>query len=153
MPTPVLKNGQTRTSRNWETRLREVEGFIATTGSFPRANCRRRLEKPTECRLADWLRRQRRSRPNLSSKQSRCLEALPGFEWEPRDAAWDDKFFAYGGFLELQGRPPRRRSDDAVERSLAVWFRNQCWQLAKGTLPKHRADELDRLKLPPRVFA
>ena len=147
MTTILWEHGQTRAAANWERQMAAVERFAERMGRIPRANCRRRSEKPLESRLADWLRRQRRNSENLSLQQCARLEALPGFEWEPRDAAWDDQLFAYRSFLQLHGRPPRRRSEDAHERSLAIWFRNQRTRLARGTLPKHRADDLRSLGL------
>lgn len=129
--------------------MRSVEAYVSRTGRLPRINLRKQSGDSEEPLLANWLRYQRRYQSSLTAQQRARLEALPGFEWEPWDSAWDDKYLAYSLFLKCYGRRPRRRSDDPSERSLATWYRNQRARQAHGLLPKHRADELRRLQQWP----
>ena len=60
------------------------------------------------------------------------------------DETWYYAFREYVGFVASCGIQPSTKSVDLCERKLGVWRTNQRCSKKKGTLSKHREDELDR---------
>lgn len=133
--------------RNWLANVAALHRFVDSRGRWPHRIWRQRTDTPytDEERLVNWLREQRRQYDSLSTYQHERLEAIPGFEWNPKDEAWDRKIDGYRAFVAAHGRLPEVSSRDSEERRLAVWGSNQRIAHRKGRLPKHRIDELDTL--------
>lgn len=65
-------------------------------------------------RLYPWAARQRVRRSRLSQDQRTRLEAVPGWKWNFRDAAWEAAFVALQRYASVNGhcRVPRRLVED-----------------------------------------
>jgi hypothetical protein len=152
-PTPTPAARRTKTAavqttavpryRTWEEKLHLVQKFIRGNRRLPRTNGGDRDE--LERTLGTWLATQRDARTQHDEHRRELLEALPGFEWEPREAHWDDRMKDYRLFRSQQRREPSRGSEDPFERSLALWAARQRAARRRGTLPFHRAAELNGL--------
>lgn len=140
MPTPVVER--------WVTMVHELEDFAAQNGRMPFASALRPRPKTEEQRLVDRLAYQRRpsTRAGMAECQRVRLETLPGFLWDPRDAAWQSWLEAHQLFWEEEERPPRRRSSDPGEASIARWVAHQRALAKTGTLPTLRERALRRAK-------
>jgi Helicase associated domain len=79
--------------------------------------------------LSQWVKRQRHQKKlkdqgrhsNLTDDRERLLEGL-GFCWDPRDAAWDERFEELCGFHRVHGHCRVTPSQDV---SLSVWLKRQ----------------------------
>jgi hypothetical protein len=85
--------------------------------------------------MGDFLQYQRRA-TSITAYQKERVSLLPLFEWEPRDARFDDRLNAYLEYVESAGRAPRLRGPDPVERSLARWMRHCRDQNSASRLPQ-----------------
>jgi hypothetical protein len=121
--------------QGWLDRIEQIEAFIQTKNSLPRsAPSRKRSGSDVEA-MGDFLQYQRRA-TSITAYQKERVSLLPMFEWEPRDARFDDRLNAYLEYVELTGRAPRLRGPDPVERSLARWMRHCRDQNSAGRLPQ-----------------
>lgn len=134
--------------RNWLNNVTALHAFVRDRGRWPHRIWRQGASgaDATEEHLVNWLREQRRHHGSLSAYQRERLEAIPGFEWSPREEAWDRQIDGYQAFVIEHARRPRGSSLDRTERQLAVWSSNQRMAQRKGRLPKHREDELNKLQ-------
>ena len=73
---------------------------------------------------SNFLTHQRRRRAALCRYQTARLELLPGFSWAPVDETFDRRMGELRRHLDVAGKPPRLKSEDAGERSLARWLRH-----------------------------
>ena len=133
--------------RNWLRNVTALHAFVHDRGRWPHRIWRQATSgaDETEEHLVNCLREQRRRNGSLSAYQRERLEAIPAFEWSPREESWDRQIDGYRAFAIEHGRPPRVSSQDRTERQPAVWASNQRAARRKGRLPKHRVDELDKL--------
>ncbi|MBF4628364.1 hypothetical protein [Curtobacterium flaccumfaciens] len=138
----------TVTVERWVTMVHDVDDFVAQTGRMPFASAIRPRPKTEEQRLVDRLAYQRRpsTRAGMTEYQRVRLETLPGFLWDPRDATWQSWLEAHQLFWADEERPPRRRSSDPVEASIARWVAHQRALAKTGTLPASRERALRRAK-------
>jgi hypothetical protein len=121
--------------QGWLDRIEQIEAFIQTKNSLPRsAPSRKRSGSDVEA-MGDFLQYQRRA-TSITAYQKERVSLLPLFEWEPRDARFDDRLNAYLEYVEAAGRAPRLRGPDPVERSLARWMRHCRDQNSAGRLPQ-----------------
>lgn len=114
-----------RNESNWLTKMESVELFTDRRRRLPRHTLWSEPSLANEGRLADWLDTQRDNRHRLCDYQQRRLEALPEFIWDPREERWQERLRECQQFLLDRGRPPRIRSYDPAERSLARWIYDQ----------------------------
>lgn len=133
--------------RNWLSNVTALHAFVYDRGRWPHRISRQSASGADagEVHLVNWLREQRRHNGSLSAYQRERLEAIPAFEWSPREDAWDRQIDGYRAFVIEHDRRPRVSSQDRTELQLAVWANNQRMARRKGRLPKHRIDELDKL--------
>jgi hypothetical protein len=132
-------------SAKWAERMQGVEEFVADTGRLPKD--KRDLNLSTSERsLARFLRYQRHIEPKLDESQRERLERLPGFDWDPRESAWDAKSELCLDFVLRTGRLPRQRSGDAGERVIADWLTRQLSLLRSARLPYHRRAMIERIR-------
>jgi hypothetical protein len=121
--------------QGWLDRIEQIEAFIQTKNSLPRsAPSRKRSGNDVEA-MGDFLQYQRRA-TSITAYQKERVSLLPLFEWEPRDARFDDRLNAYLEYVEAAGRAPRLRGPDPVERSLTRWMRHCRDQNTAGRLPQ-----------------
>lgn len=83
---------------------------------------------------SNFLTHQRRRRSHLCRYQEERLELLPGFSWAPVDAVFSRRLAELQAHLDEHGRPPRLKSDDPAERSLARWVRHMRDRDSQGQL-------------------
>ena len=106
---------------------------------------RNRAPLPTP--LARWVTYQR-GHQHLSDLQMECLEAIPGWSWDPREDGWSRQLLLVRNFMETHGRTPRRNGYLQAESKLGYWLK-RCRVLERDQmLAAHRKDELDKLPLP-----
>ncbi|GAB3034619.1 hypothetical protein GCM10027052_10520 [Parafrigoribacterium mesophilum] len=133
--------------RNWLANVRALHQFVDSRGRLPHRTWRGRKDSAdaAEEHLVNWLREQRRHSQSLCTYQRDRLEAIPGFEWSPKEEAWDRKVDDYRAFVIEHDRRPSLSSGSRAEQQLAVWERNQRMAQRDGRLPKHRVDEAGAL--------
>jgi superfamily II DNA or RNA helicase len=76
--------------------------------------------------LGQWIGTQRRSRAGMSSDQNSRLEALPGWVWDAKDAAWEKGFKYLKDYADREGNcnvPRNFQTDDGF--LLGSWLGNQ----------------------------
>lgn len=88
-------------------------------------------------RLVSWVKNQRRAR-NLTDAQVTILDAVPGWNWAPREDAWDERIRAFEWFVVENGRLPRTRATESSERALAYWTSRARRVAQRGLLPYRR---------------
>ena len=134
----------------WLHSIVQVEDFISAIRDVPRSSSRARAHPRTadEPHLARWLRAQRvhETHGRLCSYQQERITNLPGFEWEPLLASWDDHAEELTVFLTRASKTPSRHAADSVERALAVWHRNQKTLLREGRLTSFKIHDMRRLE-------
>ena len=97
---------------------------------------------------AEWARYQRRpsTRSQHCRYQTRRLEIIPDFSWNPQEDKWIAQFTDYFHFFDAHGAPAiRSRNPD--ERRRAAWAARQRLAHAKGTLPPARSAKLEATRL------
>jgi hypothetical protein len=148
----------------WNDNLEAYRAFVVDHGRHPR----RPSSDTAENRLSEWAHEQRRlyrgqrAEP-LKPARRAALETVPGWEWSPPRGPspahdrWEARRSAVAEFYEAHGRYPRLTSDDAAERQLAGWVKNQVERLPSrsDTLGERRRKAI--LETPgwpePRVTA
>jgi len=93
--------------------------------------------QPLTGAMVSWVKNQRRA--NLCAFQIARLNDLPGWQWEPREDAWQQRLTRLMAFRANHGRSPRIRSADPSERALALWHARQRRGLRERVLPYTRA--------------
>jgi hypothetical protein len=131
-----VHHSSARNERTWQSRYRELAGLTQKLGRPPRSTAE------ASGVLVAWMWNQRRRCLNhdLSLRRQRQLEALPGWDWAPREARWIQRAEDLQEFITRLGRAPRIRSDDASERSLGNWYNRQRLAHDKGALTPERRD-------------
>lgn len=132
----------------WVTAALRLEVLLSRLGRFPRQNSRLpsaaiSVEERTS---ANWVRYQRRRWDTLCSYQRDWLESIPGFYRDPLGELADAQVDNYTRAANQVGRKPKRSSDDKEEVRAAQWETKQQMLYRQGKLPKHRVDELSKLK-------
>ena len=92
--------------------------------------------------LGAWVTTQRRFRKRgwVSKEHAERLEAVPGWAWDAREAAWDEAFSRLECFVEREGHAgvPDGWREDGYQ--LGTWVDTQRWRHRQGTLkPERRA--------------
>lgn len=128
-----LMNGE------WHRWYLELEEFVAKERRLPQSTINGRRPSVCEADLYRWLRRQRRREAELIEWQWQLLDVLHPRVWEPRQADWERRHLEYVRFVQERGAPPRARSTELAERSLAHWMARQRRLLRDRRLPADRA--------------
>lgn len=135
----------------WIRSAQAVDRFLEESGEAPRRNtvANRAPLSPAGRRAALWLEDQRRpaARIRHCAYQSARIESYPGIDARGRTERWIDTFTEYADFLTAARRVPTARSDDPVERRLALWATNQRRSFRDGTLLPERAELLRTLTI------
>ena len=135
---------------DWVESLLQFESFTDREGRLPRENNRlpREAISDEERESAEWARYQRRpsTRSQHCRYQTRRLEIIPDFSWNPQEDKWIAQFTDYFHFFAAHGAPAiRSRNPD--ERRRAAWAARQRLAHAKGTLPPARSAKLEATRL------
>jgi hypothetical protein len=135
----------------WTAGRARLEAFIATNARMPRQNSR--LDPGTigleEKFLAEWVRSRRKAHRDgtLCDFQTRRLELIHGFQWDPTGELWRARFSGYAEFLTTSRRSPSERSPGESERSLARWATSQRGAHRADRLNRERAERLESLSI------
>jgi superfamily II DNA or RNA helicase len=141
----------------WEEGFRRLQEYIKENG-HPRPS--QAYVTQDGYSLGAWVNMQRHNNAKgfLEPDQQTRLDKLKGWEWSPRDAAWEE------GYLHLQEHvkkhrhacPPQSYVDDRGYR-LGTWVSQQRHGKTKGSLSSERQLKLNKLKgwewNPPRGAA
>jgi hypothetical protein len=127
-----------RASR-WLRALYLYEGFHRVHDRTARENTRNRATlPPSERRLGEWARYQRRFEDALNSYQRIRLDVSPAFVWDLHNNAWQLNLEACAQHLYNTGNLPILNGADPAEFRLARWLGRQLRQLQTGTLAPQR---------------
>ena len=111
-------------------------------------------------RLGTWvnLQRQLEAKGTLRPELRDRLQSLPGWQWTPRAALWEEGFRRLQEYVVRNGHasPPQSYTSDDGYR-LGSWVSQQRQKNASGTLSPDRRDRLSKVRLwqwtPPRGAA
>ncbi len=130
--------------QRWQKGLNYARQFIAREGHL-------RLPDGHEedgFKLANWISWQRRNYMSgiLSEERRRALEALDGWVWAPKDAAWQERLRYAKRFFAREGhaRVPAEHVEDGFE--LGSWVTWQRKFRKRDTLPADRREALEALE-------
>ena len=125
------------------------EGFARLQSFFEREGHTRIPQDWREdgYRLGGWATKQRAGyrRGALSQSRQARLESLSGWNWNPRQAAWEDAFAKLLSFVEREGhaRVPAKWREDGY--SLGQWVTGRRQANRMGTLDAERRARLEAL--------
>jgi superfamily II DNA or RNA helicase len=134
------------TSEAWEEGYERLRAFVERNGhSRVQADYR----DDDGYRLGNWVRVQRRSwnKGDLPQRHRLCLEAQPGWTWNPQEAAWEDGYARLRGFVERHGHgrvPQSYHDDDGYP--LRSWAAAQRASRRRGQLSEDRVSRLEALR-------
>lgn len=128
----------------WECWFGLLERYVAECGhARPPAGCKFKGQS-----LGRWVIHQRQlwRRGKLAPQRARALEALPGWTFNPYDAAWLDTYHELAKFVSVHGSPCVP-ADLEGENSvcIAYWIVNQRNRYRAGALAQHRVRLLEAL--------
>lgn len=127
----------------WFARFEQVQEFVRVVGRLPARTVTGSSASAYERSLFYWLRQQRKREARLAEWQWQRLDLLEGFEWVPREAAWERRLASYEAFVRERGREPRVRGSGVAERSLARWMERQVEAKRRRQLPVARQCALE----------
>ena len=123
------------------------------SGAFPAQS----YETEDDYRLGAWVNMQRNAyrKNRLDPSLSKRLADLPGWQWNPRDALWEEGFSHLLEYGKNHGHHnPTQAHTDEDGYNLGAWISQQRQAQRKGTLNEERAQRLSKLKgwqwIPPR---
>lgn len=128
------------TRTNWDTALAALESFAGRTG-----HCRLpRNHHEDGVDLDGWTKRQRASYHcgRLSPQRAARLEAVPGWTWNPQDAAWEQGFAALQEHVAVTGSIVVSKHSAPGEYPLGAWVGEQRNRYREGSLPEERRRRL-----------
>ena len=130
-----------RYAADFEANFARLEAYVAEHGhARPPLGYRTR----DGCRVGQWVVANRSRRSELPPERQARLEALPGWAWNTKDAAWEEWF----GLLEVHvtehghARPPDDYTSSGGQQ-LGAWVRTQRRRQKK--LPPERKQRLEAL--------
>jgi hypothetical protein len=149
----VPKQWTPRDSR-WEEGFRQLQKYVKKNGH---ACPPQSYVGEDGYRLGAWVNMQRYNHAKnlLEPNQKDRLEKLPGWEWSPRDALWEEGFRQLQKYVKKNGHacPPQSYTDDDGYR-LGTWVNQQRGKNTKGLLSPDRHERLSKLRgwewRPPR---
>lgn len=133
----------------FEAGLSALVEFVATAGHACPVQS---YVTPSGYRLGQWVHHLRRRRGQLNPEQVAAVQALPGWQWDARDANWHNGLRALVAFKAAYGHLQVPRSyRTATGEPLGKWLDNQKVALRARTLLAHRRAALT--DLDPAWFA
>lgn len=144
----------TPNSTRWEDSFRRLQKYVDEHGNAcpPQA-----YEDADGYRLGTWvnLQRQLESKATLRSELQERLKALPGWQWTPRAALWEEGLRQLQEYVRMNGTasPPQTYVSDDGYR-LGSWVSQQRQNNKTGTLSPDRHSRLSEVQgwewTPPR---
>ncbi len=122
----------------WEEQFANLERFVATRGH---ARVPGPYKTPYGDKLGSWVGVQRMARKKLSTERRERLESLPGWTWNPHEAAWEDGFAQLQDFVATKGHTPPARQVTPGGYELGNWVSTQ--RLARKKLSADRRKRLE----------
>ena len=134
----------------WETRqVAWDEGFIHLMRFVEREGHARVRQGSREegYRLGGWVAEQRQAyrEETLAPQRRARLEALPGWTWDTRVAAWEEGFASLQRFVEREGHARVRGPWREDGFSLGKWVGKQRQAFKEGRLESRRRERLEAL--------
>lgn len=96
---------------------------------------------PTDQQSVMWVKNQRRA--HLCEYQMAALQQIPGWQWAPRRADWNERAADLDDFRREYGREPRIRAGWDYERALAYWAKRQRVAAGNGKLSPGQQAQLE----------
>jgi hypothetical protein len=133
-----------RNSR-WDYGYSALEDHVRVNGSARVPRSGRHSGKPDQ--LANWVQTQRTwyARGSLRADRATRLEVLPGWVWDPHEAAWEEGFAKVQEYAAVHGDciVPHSVIQDGYR--LGSWVNNQRTNYLKGALRPEYAERLESL--------
>jgi Helicase associated domain len=129
-------------SAQWEESFFRLEQFSEREGH---SQVLRSYKTDEGFRLGDWVDCQRKNKGSMQPDRRRRLEALPGWQWEPFLAQWEEGFSLLKQFVEREGHCQVKRNyktDEGFE--LGVWVSNQRTRM--NSMEANRRQRLQQLE-------
>lgn len=125
----------------WEIGFRYLHEFAARNGHV---NVPRNFKTEDDFLLGSWLGNQKIRQQNLEADRKDKLEALPGWNWNTKEAVWDSWYEQLVNFIQREGHcnPPAKYVTDEGLR-LGLWVSNQ--RKLKDEMSQDRKDRLEAL--------
>ncbi|WP_293003767.1 DEAD/DEAH box helicase [Mycobacterium sp.] len=132
-------------TRQWEENYYGAREFA---GKFGHTNIPRRYLSTNGLAVGQWAQHQRslHNRGRLLAERADRLEALAGWEWDPRDTQWEFNLVALQQFIAEYGHSfpaGDYRSPDGV--NVGIWTRNQRTAHLNKRMPARRVQRLESL--------
>lgn len=129
----------------WDYWYSALEDYVRVNGSarVPRAD--RYSGKADQ--LANWVQTQRTwyAKGSLRHDRATRLESLPGWVWDPHEAAWEEGFTKVQEYAKVHGDCIVPHSFIQDEYRLGSWVNNQRTNYSKGSLRPEYAKRLESL--------
>jgi superfamily II DNA or RNA helicase len=135
----------------WDQASEAWDGFFATLNDYvsefgtatpPQSYVNGRIK------LGTWVngQRQKYKKGQLGQQETRRLEALPGWTWEPLSGLWESPFAQLVDFVNKHGHVnvPDNRSKSA-DLELSGWIRRQRTAFKSGSLEQEKITQLEAL--------
>ncbi len=132
----------------WNTRDADwAEGYAALERFAAREGHARVTYKHVEdgYRLGRWVVKQRYNERQLTANRTARLEALPGWTWHTRDAAWEQGFRHLLRYVERHGHGRVPQSYSENDFALGTWVNKNRQRYHTGQLPPDRIARLEAL--------
>lgn len=129
----------------WDYWYSALEDYVRVNGSARVPRSDRGSDRADQ--LANWVQTQRTSYAKGSLRHDRItrLEVLPGWVWDPHEAAWEEGFTKIREYAAVHGDciVPHSLVQDGYR--LGGWVNNQRTNYSKGTLRPEYAKRLESL--------
>ena len=137
---------------NWKEEFAQLSAYMQAQGH---ARVPRSYRTASGSRLGDWVATQRSKQDSLSADRRQRLEALEGWRWDPRCAAWEEGFRALIAYVQTAGHAQVSASYRTVEGyGLGTWVVAQrSKQDSLSTDRRQRLEALEGWRWDPRAAA
>ena len=129
----------------WESRFRIAKAFVDNFMVVPKMYS----DDEGEAHIGRWCayQKDRRRKGLLDRRREARMETIDGWYWGS-DEKWSVYLEHIRGFLSDRKCLPKKRSDNPLERQLAVWLYNQKKLVREGKLPEGKVRALGLLSDP-----
>ena len=129
----------------WDYWYSALEDYVRVNGSARVPRSDRSSSKADQ--LANWVQTQRTwyAKGSLRPDRATRLEVLPGWVWDPHEAAWEEGFTKVQEYAAVYGDCIVPHSHMHDEYRLGGWVNNQRTNYVKGTLRPEYAKRLESL--------
>ena len=132
----------------WDIGFAETQSAVRELGSIQ--SVPRNHKSESDYRVGQWIQVQRSTagRRTLTRAQTRRLESLPGWSWDPREDQWERGYAAAKKWLRAnESLPPQDLEVDASGQRLSNWFKVnlKAYRDPESTLSAARRERLAAL--------